>query len=225
VNVNPAWFITGTDTGIGKTTVAVALLDALKQHGTTAVGLKPVASGCLWEEGVWVNEDVRLLHAHSHLPLTITEINPYAFEVAMAPHLAAAALGEVIAFAKIKTAFESLRTRAAVVIEGAGGFLVPLGPEGSVADCCSLLQVPIILVVGMRLGCLNHALLTVEAIQNRSLTLMGWVANRMDPHMTAFEENLATLKDAIAAPCLGVVPYGAPTTESRTWLNLEPLLK
>lgn len=225
MNVNPAWFITGTDTGIGKTTVAVALLDALSARGITAVGLKPVAAGCVWEEAAWVNDDVRLLQAHSRLPVTLSEINPYAFEAAMAPHLAAAALGEVIAFAKIKTAFESLRTRAAVVIEGAGGFLVPLGPEGSVADCCSLLQVPIILVVGMRLGCLNHALLTVEAIQNRGLTLMGWVANRMDPHMTAFEENLATLKDAIAAPCLGVVPYGAPTTESRIWLNLEPLLK
>jgi dethiobiotin synthetase len=225
MNINPSWFITGTDTGIGKTTVAVALLDALKARGVSAVGLKPVASGCVREVGGWVNEDVRLLQAHSHLPVTLSEINPYAFEVAMAPHIAAAALGVTIEFVKIKTAFDALRARASVVIEGAGGFLVPLGAEGSVADCCALLQVPIILVVGMRLGCLNHALLTVQAIQHRGLTLMGWVANRMDPQMMAFEENLATLKEAIAAPCLGVMPYCATTMESTAWLNVEPLLK
>lgn len=225
MTANPAWFITGTDTGIGKTTVAVALLGALKARGVSAVGMKPVASGCVWEEGVWVNEDVRLLQSHSHLPVTIAEINPYAFEVAMAPHLAAAALGATIEIAKIKMAYEALRSRAAVVIEGVGGFLVPLGPDGDVADCCAYLQVPLILVIGMRLGCLNHALLTVEAIQNRGLTLMGWVANRMDPHMTAFHENLATLKERIAAPCLGVMPFRAPATASTAWLNLEPLLK
>ncbi len=217
------WFVTGTDTGVGKTTVASALLQQLHGNGLSTLGMKPVATGCHYDGGLWVNEDVEQLVRHSSLPVLrnpgefiLNEgravpwqmVNPYAFEPAIAPHIAAAQAGVEIKFSVIQSALHQLQMRAvAGVIEGVGGFRVPLGQDGDTADLCRALAVPIILVVGMRLGCINHALLTIEALMTRKLILAGWVANQVDPHMKAFEANLARLMTDIPAPCLGVVHF------------------
>jgi dethiobiotin synthetase len=135
-------------------------------------------------------------------------VNPYAFEPAVAPHLAAAQVGVEIRFEKIVDSFRTLSAQADVtVVEGVGGWRVPLGPDGDLADLAVALGLPVVLVVGLRLGCINHALLTVESILGRGLTLAGWVANSVDPAMALREENIATLRGAIDAPCLGVVPW------------------
>ncbi len=236
--MNPAWFVTGTDTGIGKTVVSSMLLHHLHRRGRPVVGMKPVASGCHEDGGQWINEDVQQLVRHSSLPVLRGPeeaaraagaipwriVNPYAFEPAIAPHIAAARAGTEIRFGVIQTALDELRTRADVVIEGAGGFRVPLGPDGDTADLCQALAVPVVLVVGMRLGCINHALLTVESIAARNLTLAGWVANRIDPNMTAFEPNLSLLLEEIPAPCLGVVPFQEPLQVGVVPLAVEALL-
>ncbi len=219
--MNRAWFVTGTDTGIGKTRVASLLLQGLCRTGRPAVGMKPVASGCHFEGGLWINEDVQKLVRHSSVPvlrgtrdaaleagaIPWSSVNPYAFEPAIAPHIAAEQAGVKIRFSVIESALAELRRHGDVVIEGAGGFRVPLGPDGDIAALCQALAVPVILVVGMRLGCINHALLTVESILVRNLPLAGWVANRVDPHMPVFESNLALLQAQIPAPCLGIVPF------------------
>ena len=236
--MNLAWFVTGTDTGIGKTAVSSVLLHHLHRHGRPAIGMKPVASGCHEDNGQWINEDVQQLIRHSSLPvlrgpgdaaraagaIPWQTVNPYAFEPAIAPHVAAARAGTEIRFGVIQSALDELRACADVVIEGAGGFRVPLGPDGDTADLCQALAVPVILVVGMRLGCINHALLTVESIVARNLTLAGWVANCIDPHMTAFEPNLSLLLEKIPAPCLGVVPFQDPLQVDAVPLAVETLL-
>jgi dethiobiotin synthetase len=235
--MNRAWFVTGTDTGIGKTRVASALLHGLCRAGRSAIGMKPVASGCHSEEGLWINEDVLHLVRHSSLPvlrgssdvargmgaIPWTSVNPYAFEPAIAPHIAAEQSGIEIRFEVIEAALTELRCRGDVVIEGAGGFRVPLGPDGDTADLCRALAVPVILVVGMRLGCINHALLTVESILARNLPLAGWVANRIDPHMPVFESNLALLRAQIPAPCLGIVPFQPVLRIDEVLLDMEVL--
>lgn len=217
-----AWFVTGTDTGVGKTTVSCGLLQRFTHLGLDTVGMKPVATGCQYEQGNLRHDDVEQLIANSSCSVgppsqqalcaegTLARqwVNPYAFVPAIAPHLAAQEAGVGIDFSVIQTALRALQARAdIVVVEGAGGFRVPLGAEGDMADLCAFLGVPLILVVGMRLGCLNHALLTVEAIRSRRLLLAGWVANRLDPHMVAFDGNLETLRHEIEAPCLGVMPF------------------
>ncbi|MHB8353998.1 MAG: dethiobiotin synthase [Burkholderiales bacterium] len=236
--MNLAWFVTGTDTGVGKTMAASALLHGLQRLGRPAIGMKPVASGCHEENGLWINEDVQRLVHHSSIPVlrglsaSVREagaipwqtVNPYAFEPAIAPHIAAARAGIEIRFEVIQACFSALRTRADVVIEGAGGFRVPLGPDGDTADLCQALAVPVILVVGMRLGCINHALLTVDSIRARNLVLAGWVANRIDPHMPVFESNLTLLKAQIPAPCLGIVPFQQPPRIGEVALAIEVLL-
>lgn len=233
-----AWFVTGTDTGVGKTVVASALLHGLQRMGHPAVGMKPVASGCHAENGLWINEDVQQLVRYSSLPVmcgsgaSVREVdaiswqtvNPYAFEPAIAPHIAAARAGIEIRFEVIQASLSALQARAHVVIEGAGGFRVPLGSDGDTADLCQALAVPVILVVGMRLGCINHALLTVESIRARNLVMAGWVANRVDPHMSAFEDNLALLEAQIPAPCLGIVHYQQPLRIDGIHLAVEALL-
>ncbi len=233
-----AWFVTGTDTGVGKTMVASALLHGLQRMGQPAIGMKPVASGCHAQNGLWINEDVQQLVRYSSLPVLCGSsasvrgvgaipwltVNPYAFEPAIAPHIAAARAGIEIRFEVIQASLSGLRARANVVIEGAGGFRVPLGPDGDTADLCQALAVPVILVVGMRLGCINHALLTVESITARNLVMAGWVANRIDPHMPAFEDNLVLLKTQIPAPCLGIVPFQQPLRIDEVPLAIEALL-
>ena len=203
---NSAWFVAGTDTEVGKTFVTAALLHGLKQRGLRALGMKPVAAGT---DANGHNDDVEMLIAASSVSAPRELVNPYLFAPAIAPHIAASESGVVIDLARIEAAFAALRPLADVVlVEGVGGFCVPLGEDrGTGADDLAVrLRLPVILVVGMRLGCINHALLTAEAIAARGLTLAGWVANRIDPTMARFEENLATLKTRLAAPLLGIVP-------------------
>ncbi len=203
------WFVTGTDTGVGKSLVSAALLCAMAARGMKVAGMKPVASGARVANGVVSNEDVDLLLRYSSCPgLDATSINPYVFTPPVAPHLAARQAGISVRFSTIRQALHRLESLAdAVVIEGAGGLLVPLGEEGSMADLCVFLQAPIILVVGVRLGCINHALLTVEALQARGLHLTGWVANCLERHMLEFSGNMATLEERIEAPLLGTIPF------------------
>lgn len=208
-----AYFITGTDTEIGKTFVTCALLQRQAQQGVRAVGMKPVAAG-LDADGR--NEDVEQILAAAPVAAPRELVNPYAFNAPMAPHAAAAEEGRVIRFAPIHAAFNQLKTLAdTVIVEGVGGFRVPLGPEGDSADLAQTLGLPVLLVVGLRLGCINHALLTVEAIQARGLTLAGWVANGIDPAMRSPEATVAALTEAIVAPCLGVIPTLQPADSMR----------
>ena len=202
------FFVTGTDTGVGKTVVASALLRAYVRSGVRAVGMKPVAAGCTLSNGRWINDDVENLRNASNVEAPDSEINPYVFRDPIAPHLAARAQGIRIDLPTLVSRYRTLAARADVVIvEGAGGFLVPLNDEESFADLAAMLALPVVLVVGMRLGCINHALLTCEAIERRGLVLAGWVANRVVQDMDRYEENAATLRSRLQAPLLAEIPY------------------
>jgi len=205
-----SYFVTGTDTGVGKTLVSSALVYQFARQGARAVGMKPVASGCVRVDGQWVNEDVSQLLAVSNLDISIVEINPYAFEPAIAPHVAAQQAGVHISLDVIAQAFDALSAQADVVIvEGAGGFYVPLDDRYTMADLAKRLDIPVILVVGIRLGCINHALLSVDAIKASGLHLAGWVANQVVHDMPALHENIDSLRQRIHAPCLAVIPWQA----------------
>ena len=213
-----AYFIAGTDTGIGKTHAACALLHAYRQHGVCAVGMKPVAAGI---EANGENEDVTLLREASSFAAETALINPYCFREPIAPHIAAADEGVTVDLPPIRDALAALQaTSEVVLVEGVGGLLVPLGEDFDAADLAVALALPVILVVGMRLGCLNHALLTLEALQSRGLTLAGWIGNRVDPQMRRFAENLATLERRLPAPLLGVLPHGMGSAEAARHLSL-----
>jgi len=204
----PCWFVTGTDTGVGKSLVAAALLHACRARGYNTTGMKPVAAGCELIDGEWRNEDVEALIAASSVAAPRELVNPYLFRPPIAPHIAAAEASVLISSAHIAQCFAQLASLAqSVVVEGAGGFLVPLSKTEDMGDLAKALGLPVVLVVGMRLGCLNHALLSAEAIHARGLTLAGWVANCIDPEMPRFKENLATLQESLAAPLLGVLPF------------------
>lgn len=202
------FFVTGTDTGVGKTTVTVRLMQQLVAQGITVIGMKPVASGCEWLDGRWQNEDVRQLTAASNVKAPPELINPYCFEPAIAPHIAAAQAGVAIDLNIIQEAYTQLTTLADVVIvEGAGGLLVPLNSSQTMADLIQALDIPALMVVGMRLGCINHALLTVQVLKQRGMDFCGWVANSIDPQMSMLEENLQTLIQSLQQPPLLQVPF------------------
>ena len=189
-----AFFITGTDTGIGKTYIACKLIQQYVAQGYKVVGMKPVAAGCDWVDGEWVNDDVLKLEAASNVKAPRALINPYSFEQPIAPHIAAELEGKTIEIAVIKQAFDELCNLADIVIvEGAGGLLVPLNSTCDMADLAKALNIPIIVVVGIKLGCINHALLTVEAIKARNCLIEGWIANKMDRTMLCCEENIASI--------------------------------
>lgn len=237
-----SYFVTGTDTGVGKTLISCALLHGFAAQGKRVVGMKPVAAGgSLRGNGVPAgillagaagcneeghNEDVLQLRAASNVPVSSGLVNPYCFEAAIAPHLAAQLAGISIDFERIAAAYSELAARTdMVIVEGAGGLLVPLNEKQDTADLARALGLPVILVVGMRLGCLNHALLTVEAIATRGLTLGGWVANVLDEDMAMTGENIAALRERIPAPMLGIVPH-LEQPDARTaasFLNLASL--
>lgn len=208
------YFITGTDTGVGKTLVAAALIRRHGQRGARVVGMKPVASGCVLTPQGLRNEDALALMEHATVKVPYERVNPYAFEPPIAPHLAAAAVGVTIELPRIVAAYREVEERADVVIvEGAGGWRVPLGPETLLSDLPEQLGLKVILVVGLRLGCLNHALLTAEAIRHAgNATLVGWIGNHIDPGFTFAKENLATLRARLPAPCLGVIPGLTPVS-------------
>jgi dethiobiotin synthetase len=200
-------FVTGTDTGVGKTLIACALLHRLRARGLRALGMKPVAAGVEPTPQGPANPDVVALRRASSWAAPLNQVNPYCFEPPVAPHLAAQEAGVRIEIAPIRRAFDALRATAdAIVVEGVGGFLVPLNDREDAADLAVALALPVVLVVGMRLGCLNHALLTQQAVAARSLRLCGWIANSIDPHMARFEQNLQALRERVAAPLLGVIP-------------------
>jgi len=199
------YFITGTDTSVGKTLVSCALLQCFAAQGRRVAGFKPVAAGV---DADGMNDDAKALLAAGNIALRYEQVNPYCLREAIAPHIAAQLADTDIDLTRIVESYTALRVRAdMVIVEGAGGFVVPLNANEDTGDLARHLGLPIILVVGMRLGCLNHALLTVEAIAARGLKLAGWVANRLDKDMARFHENVATLQLRIRAPMLGIVPY------------------
>lgn len=214
-----AWFVTGTDTEIGKTLVSAALLHVAREHGFSAAGMKPIAAGT---DAEGKNEDVEALITASSRSFPRQWVNRHLFAPAIAPHIAAEAAGVRIDLAALREDYLQLAAMAeVVVVEGAGGFLVPLGPDEDMADLAAILGLPVILVVGMRLGCINHALLTTEAIHRRGLVLAGWVANQVDPRMSNFAENLATLRQRIDAPLLGVIHYLKPASPQEAARSLQ----
>lgn len=202
-------FVVGTDTGVGKTHVSCALLQALAQHHRRVVGMKPVAAGVVpWGEG-WASEDSIALRAASTLSVAPELDTPVLLPDPLSPHIAAERAGVQIDIATIVDAYRTLSAQAdAVVVEGAGGFHVPLSATTTGADLAVALNLPLVLVVGLRLGCLNHALLTAEAIAARGLKLAGWVANRVDPDMLAPDENITWLRQRLGAPLLADIPWG-----------------
>jgi dethiobiotin synthetase len=201
-------FVTGTDTGVGKTLVSTALLHAWARHYTRVVGMKPVAAGTEEANGVQANDDVLALRAASSCSVPHALDNPVLLTDAVSPHIAAARVGVRIDIAHIMSCHRQLLQLAdAVVVEGAGGFMVPLSKHETGADLAQALGLPVVLVVGLRLGCLNHTLLTVEAIRSRGLTLAGWVANHIDPNMQAQADNLDFLQHQLSAPLLAQIAW------------------
>lgn len=202
-----AYFVTGTDTEIGKTLISGALLHALATAGVRAAGMKPVAAGLEWRDGAWRNEDVDRIAAAANVGLPQQLATPYLLREPAAPHIAAALEGARIEIARIRQCYEEVAALAdAVVVEGVGGFCVPLSERENTADLAQQLGLPVIMVVGLRLGCINHACLTAEAIAARGLKLAGWVANLVDPHMRHVDANVQALQQRLPAPLLGRVP-------------------
>jgi dethiobiotin synthetase len=200
--------VTGTDTAVGKTWVSLGLMAALKAQGRVVVGMKPISAGCEATPAGLRNGDATALMAQSSVPLPYELVNPVAFEQPIAPHIAAADAGTRIDLRRIERAYAKLvRSSDICVVEGAGGWLVPLGPRSNLADLAARLELPVIVVVGIRLGCLNHALLTVESIARRGLPLAGWVANVLVDASARPDANVAALEARIRAPLLARVAY------------------
>lgn len=213
-------FIAGTDTGIGKTYVSCALLHALRAAGLRAGGMKPVASGCECTSDGLRSDDALALIAASDPQPDYATCNPYALEQAVSPHLAAAMENVEITMAPIADAYARLRARTDIVIvEGVGGWLAPLSETLNANAIPQALRVPVILVVGLKLGCLNHAQLSTRAILADGCELAGWIGNRVDPDMAMVNENLETLRRLLPAPCLGVLQHGADPARSAAALQ------
>jgi dethiobiotin synthetase len=206
-NMKQGFFITGTDTGVGKTWATVALINYFKMRGAIVVGMKPIASGCKNIKGVLKNEDALLLQEHASVALEYSQINSYSFLDPVSPHLAAN--DEQIDLDKIVKDFNVLKTQADIVlVEGVGGWLVPLNNQGDDLEMLAKkLQLPVIMVVGIRLGCINHARLTYQAIKASGVEFAGWLAMCLDPNMLKINENIETIQRAIDPPLLGILPY------------------
>ena len=215
----PAWFVTGTDTGIGKSVASATLLHALRRRGLRAVGMKPLASGCERTPQGWRNEDALLLQAASLPRPDYDDVNPYALPQPLAPELAAADAGVTVSLAPIQAAFERLAAQAdAVVVEGVGGWSAPLSDRLDQADLARALDLPVVMVVGLRLGCQNHARLTARAVAADGCELAGWIANDIDPGMESRDENFELLKARIPAPCWGRLPHAPRMDELARYL-------
>ncbi|MDD4885733.1 MAG: dethiobiotin synthase [Thiomonas sp.] len=220
-------FVTGTDTEVGKTRISAALLHWCVNQGWRSAGFKPVAAGLEQADGRWINADVQALRQAGSAPLTDAEVGPCQFKAACAPHLAAAMEGRVIDFDSLLGAARQLALRSdALVVEGVGGFVVPLGADKDTADLAQALGLPVVLVVGLRLGCINHALLTAESVRARGLRLAGWVGNTVDPDMPWVDGNLATLRDLLmarhGAVSLGWVPRLLDPSPQSILSHLDP---
>ena len=203
-----ALYVTGTDTGIGKTLASCALLHALRGHGLRAAGMKPVASGCERIDGEWRNADALALQAAGEPGIAYADINPFALEHPLAPELAARDAGVEVSLLPILASHARLSDHAdALVIEGVGGWAAPLSASLMQADLVRMLRLPVLLVVGLRLGCLNHALLSARAIAADGAHLAGWIASHVDPDMERMEDNIEMLRARMPAPCWGVLPH------------------
>ena len=204
--MSKTWFVAGTDTGVGKTAVSCALMAAASASGLRTAAVKPVAAGC---DDDGHNDDALCLMAAMSEDLDYSQVNPVALKAAIAPHIAANLAGKTLQASRLVGLCRGVMLSQAdfIVIEGAGGWRVPINPRETLADVAVQLQVGIILVVGMRLGCINHALLTAEAIRRDGLQLAAWVANQPGPRMARHEENLETLRQMLPAPLLGDVPF------------------
>lgn len=207
--MSQAFFVTGTDTEVGKTTIAAGLLHAARAAGLSTAAAKPVASGCEWTQSGLRNSDALALLGESTVALRYEQVNPFAFAPAIAPHLAAREAGVKLSVGALAEPVRQVLALGAdfTLVEGAGGWRVPLAGTSNLSDLAIDLQLPVILVVGVRLGCINHALLSAEAIERDGLLLAGWVANIVDAHTSRLEENIATLVERLPAPCLGRVPF------------------
>ncbi|UZE97090.1 dethiobiotin synthase [Alkalimarinus alittae] len=215
------FFVTGTDTDVGKTVVSAALLEAAKSKGLQTLAIKPVAAGCEQTDEGLRNSDALLLQKHMTLDLAYEQVNPVALDAPAAPHIVAANQGKTLSVSRLAGFCRgALMTKHDFsLIEGAGGWRVPLNVRETLADLPRELNIPVVLVVSLKLGCINHALLTAEAIRRDGLPLAGWVANRVQNDTLDYEdENIATLKSLLPAPCLGVLPFSSP-------LSIEKLSK
>jgi dethiobiotin synthetase len=203
-------FVTGTDTGVGKTVVSVALMRLLQGAGLKVAGMKPVATGACWLDGRLVNEDALLLQANASIRVDYNQVNPFVFELPVAPHIAARKAGVEIDFRRIRQVYEELvKVFDYVVVEGVGGWEVPLNGQQRVADLVRVLDLPVLLVAGLRLGCLNHALLTRRAIEHAGTRCLGWIANCVEPDFLMSAENIQTLENSLDWPLLATVPFNS----------------
>jgi dethiobiotin synthetase len=219
------FFITGTDTEIGKTFVTAALTRAMAARGMRVAPIKPLAAGQELIDGRWVNEDVATLHAAQSLGLSEAEVGPFQFREPCAPHIAAALEGRAIERAPLLAAIRATAAQADLaLVEGVGGFRVPLAEGWDSADLAVDLALPVILVVGLRLGCINHALLTAEAIRARGLRLAAWVANTVDAQQPHVADNLRALQAGLQAPCLAHLPRFTDPLAAPACLDISPLL-
>lgn len=201
-------FITGTDTGIGKTLASCLLIDALVQDGNQVIGMKPIASGAERVDGHLLNEDAVYLMNYSNISTTYEQINPYCFEPPIAPHIAAQQTGQHISVTTIKNSYADLLLQADwVVVEGVGGWNVPINPDQTVADIVSVLDIPVVLVVGMKLGCINHAILTANAIRANGNRLLGWIANNVSGEIDAHDQVLESLRMLMGCPLIAEIPF------------------
>lgn len=207
------WFITGTDTGIGKTQVACAVIHALRARGEPVLGMKPVATGGFWGGDGWRNADALALQAAANRDTAYADVNPFCYEPPVSPHLAAAEAQQPVLLAPVLAAYGRLALQGTVVVEGAGGWMVPLGPGLDMAGLARALGLPVVLVVGIRLGCINHALLTYRAIEADAVPWHGWVANMLDPDVLRPAAVVATLTDRLGPP-RAVLARGATRFDS-----------
>lgn len=222
------FFVTGTDTDAGKTFISVLMLEALRQRGLSTLALKPLAAGCDMMEGELRNDDALKLREAMTVELSYQQVNPIALKSAIAPHIAAEEEGRALSVDRLAGLIRgAMMTPADVtLVEGAGGWLVPLNSRETLANLVKELEIPVILVVGVRLGCLNHALLTAQAVAAAGLPMVGWVANCIDPEAARVPENIQTLKNMLPVPCLGIIPYApdAPLQELAQRIDIDSLL-
>ncbi len=216
------FFVTGTDTDAGKTYVTVGLLKAASRKGLSCFGLKPVAAGAIRDDGELVNEDALKIQQASSVNLAYSQINPIVFEPAIAPHIAALKENRVVSVSRVEGFVKGamLTPGEFVLVEGAGGWRVPLNDRELISDLAKELSYPVILVVNMKLGCINHALLSIEAIKNDGLPIGGWIANTGQTSMESYEDNLKSLQSRIFAPFLGALEYYEKESDSEDAFDL-----
>ena len=222
MNSCSGYFITGTDTGVGKTVVTLGLMQALQDRDNTVLGMKPVAAGCEQTSAGLRNDDALRLQQQASLELDYAQVNPYAFAPAIAPHIAAEQTGVRVDVDNIYNKYSQLcGVSDCVLVEGAGGWQVPLNEDETMADLALRLNLDVVMVVGIRLGCLNHALLTAAAITASGCTLAGWVANQLPPPPDCTQENINYLKSVISVPLLGVLPIMPVVSAAAAAANLS----